>query len=87
MKTIGLPLYAEIPNVDETPALQKICQHYTGHAMIRVRDLEIDPHEQPEVAQLGQHGGEFIQIIADGPDEGLLAAAIHQQLAKDKYCY
>jgi len=25
--------------------------------------------------------------VTDGPDEAQLAAAIHQQLAKDKYCY
>lgn len=87
MKTIGLPLYQELPNVDEAPALQKICQHYSGRVTIRVRDLEMVLDESFEVKALSQHGGEFMRIIAEGPDEGLLAGAVHQQLVKDKYCY
>ncbi|RXI79086.1 PTS sugar transporter [Levilactobacillus suantsaii] len=87
MKTIGLPLYPTIPATDEAPILQKVCQKYTGNVMIRIRDIELDPRKQPGIAELSNHGGEFMQIVAEGPDEGDLAAAIHQQLAKDKYCY
>jgi len=38
MKTIGFPLYQEMPATDESAALQKICQRYTGTATIRVRN-------------------------------------------------
>lgn len=87
MKTIGIPLYTETPAIDESTALQKICQRYSGTAKIRVRDAELNPATAQEIAELSKYGGKFIQIIADGPDEAQLAAAIHQQLVKDKYCY
>lgn len=87
MKTIGIPLYAKVPTNSEIDALPKICQRYTGTAKIRVRDAELNPAMAQEVAELSQYGGKFIQIIADGPDETQLVAAIHQQLVKDKYCY
>jgi len=87
MKTIGFPLYQEMPTTDESAALQKICQRYTGTAVIRVRNMELNPKLAQEVAQLSKCGGDFVQVVTDGPDEAQLAAAIHQQLAKDKYCY
>lgn len=87
MKTIGIPLYGTTPKIDETNALQQICRRYTGTAKIVVRDTELNPQLAAEVAQIGEHGGDFIRIVADGPDEAQLVAAIHQQLVKDKYCY
>ncbi|MCH4123603.1 MAG: PTS sugar transporter [Levilactobacillus sp.] len=89
MKTIGFPLYQETPTLqDDGAALQRICQRYSGTATIRVNaNVELNPRLAQEVAQLSQYGGDFVQVVADGPDEAQLAAAIHQQLAKDKYCY
>lgn len=87
MKTIGFPLHREMPTTDESAALQKICQRYSGQVTLRVRNAELNPSLASEVAQLAQYGGDFVQVVADGPDEAQLAAAIHQQLAKDKYCY
>ncbi|AYM02552.1 PTS sugar transporter [Levilactobacillus yiduensis] len=90
MKTIGFPLYEEMPTIQEEEgvALQRICQRYAGTAKIRVNaNVELDPQLAHEVAQLAEYGGDFVQVVADGPDEAKLAAAIHQQLAKDKYCY
>ena len=57
MKTIGIPLYGTTPKIDETNALQQICQRYTGTAKIVVRDTELNPQLAAEVAQLGEHGG------------------------------
>lgn len=87
MKTIGFPLYEETPQIDEAPAMQKICQNYTGKVLIKVQDAEIDPSKATEIAQLKDYGGHFVTVTAEGPDEALLAAAVHQQLAKDKYSY
>ncbi|KRK86675.1 hypothetical protein FC99_GL001216 [Levilactobacillus koreensis JCM 16448] len=87
MKTIGFPLYEVTPSIDEAVALKQICSRYTGTATIKVRDVELNPQLQHEVAQLSKYGGKFIQVVADGPDEAQLAAAIHQQLAKDQFCY
>ena len=86
MKTIGFPLHEEITEIDEASALQRICQRHTSKATIRVRDIEINPREQVEMATLSQYGGKFIRIVTDGPDEAQLATAIHQQLVKDQYC-
>ncbi|WP_125580535.1 HPr family phosphocarrier protein [Levilactobacillus cerevisiae] len=87
MKTIGIPFYPETPAIDESVALKKICQRYTSKATIRIRNEELNPSLAQEVARLSKCGGDFVQIVADGPDEAQLVAAIHQQLAKDKYCY
>jgi len=88
MTTIGFPLYQEMPQIDEAPAMEKICQHYTdSHVTIRIRDIEIDPRQATQVRELNNYGGRFVEIVADGPQEAMLAAALHQQLAKDKYSY
>jgi len=87
MKTIGFPLFEEMPTVDEAPVLQKICQKHDGKVKIKVRDLEIDPSQHEEVAELTDYAGHYVRIVAEGPDEAQLAGAIHQQLAADKYCY
>ncbi|MGQ4558220.1 PTS sugar transporter [Levilactobacillus hammesii] len=87
MKTIGFPLFEEMPTVDEAPALEKICQKHASKVTIKIRDVEIDPSQHEEVAELTDYAGHYVRIVAEGPDEALLAGAIHQQLATDKYCY
>lgn len=87
MKTIGFPLYAEMPQIDVAPAMQQICQHYTGKVTIKVQDAELDSRQASQVAELRRYGGQFVEVVADGPDEALLAAAVHQQLAKNQYSY
>lgn len=88
MKTIGFPLYADIPTIDEAPAMQKICQQFRGSkVVIKVQDLEIDPQQANQISGLSRYGGRFVEVVADGPQEALLAAAVHQQLAKDRYSY
>lgn len=87
MKTIGFPLFEEMPTVDEAPAFEKICQKHASKATIKIRDIEIDPSQQDEVVDLTDYAGHYVRIVAEGPDEALLAGALHQQLATDKCCY
>ena len=87
MKTIGIPLYGTTPKTDETNALQQICPRPPGPAKTVVRDTELTPQLSAEVAQLGDHGGDFIRSLADGPDVASLVAALHQQLVQAKSFY
>ncbi|HIW71355.1 MAG TPA: HPr family phosphocarrier protein [Candidatus Levilactobacillus faecigallinarum] len=87
MKTIGFPLYQQTPQTDIAPAMQKICSRYTGKVSIKIRDNVIDPRQTNEIGELGRYAGQFIEVVADGPDEAQLAAAVHQQLAEAKYSY
>ncbi|WP_341778902.1 PTS sugar transporter [Levilactobacillus sp. HBUAS70063] len=87
MKTIGFSLFKELPTVDEAAAFEKICRKHTGKVTIKVRDIEIDPSRHEEVAVLTDYAGHYVRVVAEGPDEALLAGAIHQQLAADKCCY
>ncbi|NLR10241.1 MULTISPECIES: PTS sugar transporter [Lactobacillaceae] len=87
MKTIGFSLFEELPTIDETAAFQKICQKHTGKVTIKVRDIEIDPSQHEEIVGITDYAGHYVRVVAEGPDEALLAGAIHQQLAADKCCY
>ncbi|KRN03371.1 hypothetical protein FD13_GL000155 [Levilactobacillus senmaizukei DSM 21775 = NBRC 103853] len=86
MKTIGFQLHQDMPKVDEADAFTTICQRHQAKATIKIHDIEINPRDKDEVSLLADHAGHFVQVVTDGPDEAQLAAALHQQLAKDKYC-